>query len=317
MTEITGLPAQGTPGAAVCPDDAATLGQRLAAARGAQGLAVEDVARVVRFSPRQIAALERDDFSGLPEAAIVRGFVRSYARLLRIEPAPLLQLLDRQLSSVCVATTMDQLDVSALPPLIERGWPWRRVLLAVILGGVIVAAGVRMRYSPGEGGAAMNGDDAAALQAAASAQAAQAAARSLSAPEDTAAALLVRAEKTAATPGTVPASSKPPLPVAASAPVSVVADASTERRPEDNTEAAALRPLTFAFDGTAWVEVKDADRRVVYAQNNLAGTQQVVRGKPPLSIVISNASNVRLQYGETAVDLAPHTQVDVARLTLE
>jgi hypothetical protein len=34
-------------------------------------------------------------------------------------------------------------------------------------------------------------------------------------------------------------------------------------------------------------------------------------------MVIGNASGVKLVYGERAVDLAPYTQVDVARLTLE
>jgi len=36
-----------------------------------------------------------------------------------------------------------------------------------------------------------------------------------------------------------------------------------------------------------------------------------------LSLVVGNAAGVRLLYNEQPVDLAPHTKIDVARLTLE
>jgi len=42
-----------------------------------------------------------------------------------------------------------------------------------------------------------------------------------------------------------------------------------------------------------------------------------VRGTPPFSLVIGNASHVRLTYNGKPVDLAPHIKVDVARLTIE
>ena len=48
-----------------------------------------------------------------------------------------------------------------------------------------------------------------------------------------------------------------------------------------------------------------------------AGTERVIRGAPPLSVVVGNASSVKLLYHEKPVDLQPHTKVDVARITLE
>ena len=75
--------------------------------------------------------------------------------------------------------------------------------------------------------------------------------------------------------------------------------------------------LQFVFDGEAWVEVKDKSGKVVFHQSNPKGSQQVVRGNPPFSLVIGNATQVRLTYNDKPVDLAPHTKVDVARLTIE
>ena len=65
-------------------------GQRLAKIREEQGMTVADVAGKLRLAPRQIEALEAGDFARLPGHATVRGFVKNYARLLQIDPEPLL-----------------------------------------------------------------------------------------------------------------------------------------------------------------------------------------------------------------------------------
>ena len=70
-----------------------SVGAALRQARERLGLGVADVANRLKFAPRQIEALEADDFARLPEIAFVRGFVRSYAKLLQLDPAPLLAAL--------------------------------------------------------------------------------------------------------------------------------------------------------------------------------------------------------------------------------
>ena len=67
------------------------MGGRLAAAREQAGLSVEEVAGKLRLSPRQVEALEAGDAEALPGAMFVRGFMRNYARLLGIDPEPLLE----------------------------------------------------------------------------------------------------------------------------------------------------------------------------------------------------------------------------------
>jgi cytoskeleton protein RodZ len=47
-----------------------------------------------------------------------------------------------------------------------------------------------------------------------------------------------------------------------------------------------------------------------------AGSERVVRGRPPYSLVIGNASQVSVTYDGKPVDLSPHTRHDVARLKL-
>jgi cytoskeleton protein RodZ len=69
------------------------VGNILREAREKLGMSVNDVANRIKFAPKQIESLEADDYVRLPEAAFVRGFVRSYARLLQLDPTVLLASL--------------------------------------------------------------------------------------------------------------------------------------------------------------------------------------------------------------------------------
>jgi cytoskeleton protein RodZ len=84
-----------------------------------------------------------------------------------------------------------------------------------------------------------------------------------------------------------------------------------------STPAAAQPQLRFLFDKASWIEVRDRDNKVAFSQRLPAGAEQVVAGQGPLSLTIGYAPGVRLFWRGQAVDLAPHTKGDVARLVLE
>ncbi|UIN19763.1 helix-turn-helix domain-containing protein [Herbaspirillum frisingense] len=60
-------------------------GAMLAAARQKKGWSVEQVASLVKLAPRQIQAIEADNYAALPGLAVARGFVRSYAKVLGLD----------------------------------------------------------------------------------------------------------------------------------------------------------------------------------------------------------------------------------------
>ena len=62
----------------------------LARAREAAGMSLEEAARQLKFAPRQLEALEAGELERLPGGTFVRGMLRSYARLLRLDAEPLL-----------------------------------------------------------------------------------------------------------------------------------------------------------------------------------------------------------------------------------
>ena len=64
-------------------------GKTLAAQREAMGWTVEQVADQLKLAVRQVIALEEGDYANLPGPAVVRGFVRAYAKVVKLDAAPL------------------------------------------------------------------------------------------------------------------------------------------------------------------------------------------------------------------------------------
>src|SRR5450759_4927794 len=73
----------------------ASAGRVLAAARAELNLSLADVSQQIKYGVKQIAAIEADDYAKLPGATIVRGMIRSYAKLVRVDPEPLLANLNQ------------------------------------------------------------------------------------------------------------------------------------------------------------------------------------------------------------------------------
>ena len=72
----------------------ASAGAQLKAQREALGWPVEQVAEQLKLAPRQVVALEEGDVAALPNLAVVRGFVRAYAKVVRLDAAPLVAMIE-------------------------------------------------------------------------------------------------------------------------------------------------------------------------------------------------------------------------------
>jgi cytoskeleton protein RodZ len=77
------------------------------------------------------------------------------------------------------------------------------------------------------------------------------------------------------------------------------------------------REVRLVFEEESWVEIRDRNDQTIFSQLNQAGTTRRIRGVPPLQVVVGNAQGVRMTYAGRDIDLARHTKIDVARLTLE
>lgn len=271
-----------------------------------------DVAQAIKFGVRQIEAVERDDFSKLPGATMVRGFIRSYAKLLHVDPVALLALYDKQVPAAIAAIAVLPDAGAPLPQFGGRGNPLLRFWLpASSIVVLLVAIGVYFFWQPLP-----------ASMPSAAAPAEPAEVTGLPPADGGSADGSSNSEPVSAVPATAEmlvasSSAMPATPAETGAVTAIPASPGMIATSATSAVDPEVHRLVFVFDQISWVEVKDATAKVIFAQNNLPGTQQVVSGRPPFAVVVGNAPHVRLLYEDRQVDLQPYTKVDVARFNLE
>lgn len=288
-----------------------SLGTTLREARERLGLSVADVAGQIKFAPRQIEALEADDFQHLPEMAFVRGFVRSYARILQLEPQSLLALLP-QPEFVVPALKSDS--VEAPFPSARSAYQQNLIWLgAALVLAVLVTIFAVWHYTTPQVQVEPTQAEMEAETKAPSAIDMQPA--PVSAVAETGLVLPPASAVLPVSPG--PVLQAPAVPKAsADQPVPQAPPAKPATPPNTTAPTGALRLL---FGDESWVEVRDKNGRMLLSQTNPRGSELRLDGQAPLSLVIGRASTVQLHYRGKQVDLKPYISAagDVARLTLE
>lgn len=308
-------------------------GAQLRRAREARGEAVAEVAFALKLNPRQIDALERDDFAALPGMAFVRGFLRNYARYLGLDAAPLLDGVQRLAGSAAPDLSPIRNADGDLPSHGGRrrgAFPAGMLVLVLVL---MVAAGWYFdgfRTEPVEPAestpaallavpaGAIESDDSGPAPAAGAALVADSPlqpeppARADAAPG---AEIPVKAGALAAAEG-----GEPPTSAALVPPARVTEDGSgagspSPAAPEPQAGGSGGR-LVLRFGTDSWVEVRDAAGAILHSGLNRAGTARTVQGAPPFALVVGNAAGVAVEFDGRTVDLAAHARGSVARLTL-
>lgn len=314
-------------------------GAQLRQARELRGESVGEVAFALKLSPRQVVALESDDFVALPGMPFVRGFLRNYARYLALDPAPLLDAVQRLAGESAVDLSPIKNAEGELPSgrgqrlgsapvgwivvllslLVLAGWyfDWFRTQPQRIESALDTPLMDSVPAEPVDGvsiqsAELVSGDETAqarVIEDAATAVDASAAGATSSAateplPQDM--------------PPPVASESAPPAPMAAAAVARTLNDSPIAAAAEEvHTPVGAERQLAFRFGAESWIEVRDASGAIIYAGINRAGSTRMVQGRPPFALVIGNAANVSLEFEGKPVELAAHTKVSVARLTVQ
>lgn len=75
------------------------LGERFRKARELAGWSIQETAESLHIIPRYVSAIENERFSELPGVVFLKGYVKSYARLLGMAEGPVLAQLDEILTS--------------------------------------------------------------------------------------------------------------------------------------------------------------------------------------------------------------------------
>lgn len=252
-------------------------GRRLREVREARGLRLIDAANALKFSPRQIEALEADDYQGLQGATFIRGFIRSYARFLKLAPEPLLAMLDAGTPLQTAEVRPPEDTGAAMPQPGERrlsAWVAGAIVLVVVALILIVWHLVSPESVP-------------------------------SLPRE------IVTSKTEPLVQPPQARIEPPAAAGDAGNVAQVAPPVATVLPPDG------RQLVLTFSDKSWVEIKDASQSVILSGEFPRGDRQVANGKPPFQLWVGRASAVRILDGDREIDLKPHARDEVARLTVD
>lgn len=246
-------------------------------------MSLAEAAASLKMSPRQIEAVEAEDYSRLSGATFIRGFIRNYAKLLKIDAAQVIAALEARTALPAAELSAPADSGVRMPSGADR--QGKGTVAATLFALTLLGIAVALYFNVVDLGALLKPYS------------------------DVPAVLKPSSEQTQIVqPLAQPLAAVVPAPLA-EAPAAVPA-APPASRP-------GARQLVFSFDADSWVEIRDATGRTIFSQMNPKGTTQVVEGRSPFQLVVGNASYVRLQYNDQPVDLGPHTRVEVARLTLE
>ncbi len=297
-----------------------SLGAQLASKREQLGWSVPDVASHLKLAPRQIDAIEADNYAALPTMVMTRGFIRSYAKLLGLDAAALLATISPAVASQPAASPIhSQLSTpfSESPfHLMGRSkfaYKWL-VVLAVLL--LLLAVAIRMDVVPGLQNAiqSLSEKSAASATGGEDSKASVPAATELQAADAAANAALTAAPTAAANGVVAPEASVNAVPATTATNVAINTAANAAAA---NPATASGGELVLNFRQDSWVEIKRADNTVLISRLVKAGSTESVDMSQPVNVIIGNLAGVDASLRGAPLDLKAGSKTNVARVTLK
>jgi cytoskeleton protein RodZ len=111
----------------------AKVGEKLRAAREAQGLDLAEVANRTRIPLRHLEAIEKGNYNGLPSVTYAMGFAKAYARAVGADEIDIARDVRAELGQFERAAPMAEYpleDPSRVPP---RGLAWAGLIVAILI----------------------------------------------------------------------------------------------------------------------------------------------------------------------------------------
>jgi len=312
-------------------------GESLRKVRESRNLELKDVAVQLNLTVQALRNLEAGEFERLPGTTFARGYIRAYAKLLSLDPAPLVVEFDQCTGSDAAGSSVASLErieepvrvsqklvkvfsVATLAAMVAAGFFWWQSERGE--ESVLQAPIEHVEVEAADGTTEIHPLDEPEDQAVAEAQGAtelQGEAEPLAA--DNLAAAVAPATETAApaVPAAAPVAIQPAAPLPGIEPVAQPAPAA------EAAPAAVSAPLAVAagealinlqFTADCWTQLTDANGKVLLSALKRRGESVELVGKAPLELRLGYARGATVLVNGAAVDLAPHIHGETARLKL-
>jgi len=335
MTALPGKPASNSVQSGQEQLLAVSPGERLQKARKERELDIAQVAESLNLSPGVVRSLEADDYRILPNATFVKGYLRSYARLLGISGDDLVRAYEAITGHV-----QDAKVEPVAPAMVSDKRAGMRNGVIAFVAVVVVGLGVWLSLS-GDGNSqpasgtqvaesqeppvaaeaadnprvivSRTGGEPAELQAEAEAVAEP------PLPDESVSALQPEPAAAVAEPAAAVQAVAESAPAVVTSQAPVAAESVPVAQPEPVAPAAADRAsglVNLRFSGECWVEVRDGSGDLVFSSLKRAGQEVNLRAATPINVKLGNGDVVAVQYNHEPVAFTTRPDRKVVRLTL-
>ncbi|PWB34880.1 DUF4115 domain-containing protein [Pseudomonas sp. SDI] len=328
-------------------------GETLRQARESRDWSQAEVARKLNLTVSSLNNLEAGAFDKLPGHTFARGYIRAYAKLLDMDQATLVQAFDQCTGTHAQGSDVHALGRIEEPVRLSHNIMRivSLVLLVLVVGGGFLwwqdqsklsgkdLASIAMEHvevESADGTTQIHPLDEPEDQAVAEGQQPQS--TELSLDQGQAAAPNEAAPVAETAPAVVPAPAAPavsapaapvapalapvhtaPAPVVSAPVVAAAVPAVAPSAPAASAPAAAPAgsgQLHMQFNADCWTSVTDGNGKLLFSAIKRKGDSLDLTGKPPFSVRLGYARGVQVSYNGQAVDVAPFTSGETARLKL-
>ncbi|HDS1699172.1 MULTISPECIES: RodZ domain-containing protein [Pseudomonas] len=316
-------------------------GELLRLAREKRDWSQAEVARKLNLTVSSLNHVETGAFDKLPGHTFARGYIRAYAKLMDLDQAALVDAFDRYTGTHAKGSDVHSLgrieEPVRLSHNILRGVSLL-LLVAVVGGGffwwqdqgslrgkeLAKIALEHVEVESADGTTQIHPLDEPEDQAVSVGQQAESAPLALeqgAAEQPAAAEQAPVSSEPAIAAAPAPAQQAPaqPAPAASPAPVTPPVQAAAAPAPAAAEPAAVptgSAKVAIQFTADCWTQVSDGNGKVLFSAIKRKGDNLELTGKPPFSVRLGFARGAQVSYNGQAVDVAPFTSGETARLKL-
>ena len=324
-------------------------GETLRQARESNGWSLAEVALKLNLTVNSLSNLEAGAFDKLPGHTFARGYIRAYAKLLGMDQAVLVQQFDQSTGTDSKGSSVHSLgrieepvrvshtilrivSLLLLVAVIGGGFVWWQDQTSLRTKDLVSLSPEHVEVEGADGTTQIHPLDEPEDQAVAEGQAEGTTALALPQVETSTEALAAAPEAAPAVAPTAPAPAAPthsaapvvatpatPAPAAPAVPAPAVTAPVVPTAPAPAVPAAPVAgqgQVQLQFTADCWTQVTDGTGKVLLSGLKRKGDSVSVSGKPPFAVRLGYARGAQVSYNGQAVDVAPFTSGETARLKL-
>jgi len=129
MTEYSSDRSTGTTTSIASPTKIKTVGEMLRTRREQHKISLSEFSKLTRIRIENLKALEDDQFSQLPSAVFVKGYIKTYAAFFGFEYQPILALLRRDFKESAVGKLVPR---EFIKPILKKQRTWTPITLVFL-----------------------------------------------------------------------------------------------------------------------------------------------------------------------------------------